>query len=61
MIKEEYIILSVASENYDDPRTVSKACVGELIVKELQTVDMLAPNVSALYHSRGWAVEQRWN
>lgn len=30
-----------------------KSCVGELIVKELQSVDMLAPNVSALHYSQG--------
>jgi len=51
----------MVSGNYDDPRTVSKVCVGELIVKKLQTVDMLVPNMSALYHSRGWAVELLWN
>jgi len=48
----------VASENYDDPRTISEECVGELIVKELQRVDMLALNVSALHYSWGWAVEK---
>ena len=28
----------MASENYDDPRTISEECVGEVIVKELQRV-----------------------
>lgn len=48
----------MASENYDDPRTTSEECVGELIAKELQSVDMLALNVSASHYSRGWAVEK---
>lgn len=36
MTKEERIhYLSVVSGNYDDPKTISKVCVGELIVKKL--------------------------
>lgn len=49
---------TVASENYDDPRTTSEECVGELIVKKSQSIDVLAPNVSASHYSRVWAVEK---
>lgn len=57
MIMEEGNRLRVATENCDDPRTISDECVGELIVKELLRVDMLVPNVSALHCSWGWAAE----
>ena len=48
----------MATENYDDPRAISEECVGELMVKELQKVDVLAPNASALHYSQGWALEK---
>lgn len=45
----------MASENYDDPRTISEQCVGDITVKELQRVDMSSPNGSALHYLQGWA------
>lgn len=44
--RRKYIILNVACENYDDPRTISEECVEDLTVKELQSRHVVTKCVS---------------